>query len=240
MTTHSHGPPNDAEGSASAAHGTGGVAGSLAAFFHDVRTPLSALQMVIDALEDGVIDESLLPDHLRRLRLLVERLAIVTGDLIPGDRPAQRHAAPISQLLLEAVAIARPAADLAGVELLVDLTGKALRAWADRAAVARALDNIVGNAIRHTPRGAAVTMSAWEDEETICLVVVDGCAGIPTAEIDLIFGAGYQATGPAGETGLGLAIARELVEDQDGRIHVTNLDVGCRFEIRFPAAPAAG
>ena len=237
MTLHSYGPSNDAQ--PYTGRGVGGdVAGSMAAFFHDVRTPLTALQMVIDALEDGVIDESLLPDHLRRLRLLVERLAILTGDLIPGDEPAPRTAVSISGLLADAIAIARPASDLAGVELRLELDEEALRAWADPAAVARALDNIVDNAIRHTARGEAVTLSAWQDEEGVCLGVVDGCGGIPTAEVDLIFGPNYQSTGPAGEAGLGLAIARELVEHQDGSIGVHNLEVGCRFEIRLPPVSA--
>lgn len=207
----------------------------IAAFFHDVRAPLSALQMLVDALEDGVIDESTLPDHLQRLRLLAERVAALSEELLPRSNPPEPRPVAIRQLLLDAATVARPAATAAGVEVRVTDIDPSLNALVAPTAVARALDNIVENAVRHTPPDHFVTLSAEADEDLVCALVEDGCNGIPTAEIDLLFAPGYQGEKP-GSAGIGLAIARDLVAAQNGHITVANEEFGCRFEIWMPRA----
>jgi signal transduction histidine kinase len=107
----------------------------------------------------------------------------------------------------------------------------------------RVVQNLLDNAIRHTPSGGQVRVEVRTGEDHAELAVVDGCGGIPHTEIDRVFDLAYRgdsARTPAssgvgrGGGGLGLAIARGLVEAHHGVIDVRNVDGGCRFTVRLP------
>jgi signal transduction histidine kinase len=105
----------------------------------------------------------------------------------------------------------------------------------------RVLRNLLSNAIRHTPAGGTVCLSAGTRRAEAWLAVLDGCGGIPEADLDRVFDPGYRGTDArtpdeTSGAGLGLAIAKALVEAQHGRISVRNEAPGCRFEITLPAA----
>jgi signal transduction histidine kinase len=114
----------------------------------------------------------------------------------------------------------------------------------------RAVTNLVGNAIRHTAPGGTVTLAVdREPDGRVRLAVTDGCGGIPTDDLDRVFDVGWrgdeQRTPEAASTGegarssgggLGLAIARGVVESHDGNIAVSNIDGGCAFQIDLPAS----
>ena len=100
------------------------------------------------------------------------------------------------------------------------------------------LGNLIHNAIRHTPRGGHVEVSATTDGTHAVLSVRDSCGGIPSGEIDRVFDLAFRGdaarTPGDGGGGFGLAIARGLVEAHRGDIAVANEDDGCRFTVRLP------
>jgi signal transduction histidine kinase len=108
----------------------------------------------------------------------------------------------------------------------------------------RAVTNLVGNAIRHTAPGGTVTVSVdRESDGRVRLAVTDACGGIPADDLERVFDIGWRGDeqrtpSPAADAssggGLGLAIARGVVESHDGKIGVANVDGGCAFQIDLP------
>ena len=105
--------------------------------------------------------------------------------------------------------------------------------------LARALTNLAANAIRHTEPGTAIRLEAGRAEDGhVQIAVIDGCGGIPDDHLPRVFDTGWRGTparGDDGGAGLGLAIARGVVESHAGEISVRNVTGGCRFELSLPA-----
>jgi signal transduction histidine kinase len=218
---------------------------------HDLRTPLAGLRALAEGLEDGVIEDQ--DAALHQMRQTVERMNGLVGDLFELSRlnagPARRAQArgPVSlvELAYDVVGEAREPARLRHVDLVLDVADDA-----DRLAVqgngdelARALSNLVGNAVRHTREDGQVLVSARRAcEGRARFAVTDGCGGIPDDELARVFEIGWRGeperTSDAG-AGLGLAIARGVIESHAGSISVANVDGGCRFEVELPTRTPA-
>lgn len=211
---------------------------------HDLRTPLSGLRALAEALEDGMIAD--VPRALSHLRTTVGRMAGLVDDLfalsrVQGSRP-ERPAVLVSltELIADVASELEPTATAASVRLEVDLPPD------DRLAVlgssddlARALANLVANAIRHTDPDLAVRLEAVRSGDGhVQVAVMDGCGGIPAANLGRVFDTGWRGTpsrgGDDGGAGLGLAITRSVVESHAGSIGVRNVVGGCRFELQLP------
>nr|WP_221475917.1 HAMP domain-containing sensor histidine kinase [Sphaerisporangium rubeum] len=214
---------------------------------HDLRTPLAGMRAMVEALEDGVVDDTAtVSRYHNQIRLEVDRLAHMVDDLFELSRI---HAGAL-RLSPRRVGLGDLVADaLAGVEALamakgVRLTGDTppvLPVYADAAELGRALRNLVVNAIRHTPQDGAVVVRATADDATVRLSVADACGGIPEDDLPRVFdvafrGEAARTPGPDRGAGLGLAIARGIVEAHEGAIAVVNEGPGCRFEISLPRA----
>jgi len=107
--------------------------------------------------------------------------------------------------------------------------------------LSRVIGNLLDNAVRHTPPGSAVEVAVTCTDDEAEVSVHDACGGIPDDELDRVFDLAYRGDsartpGAAGGGGLGLAIARGLVEAHHGEISVHNEDAGCRFIVRLPRA----
>jgi signal transduction histidine kinase len=107
--------------------------------------------------------------------------------------------------------------------------------------LSRAISNLVSNAIRHTEPDQTVQVSADRAEDgSVRVLVMDGCGGIPEAYLDRVFDTGWRGSPARGSTnggaGLGLAIARGVVESHQGEIAVRNTETGCCFEVALPQA----
>ncbi|MFF3437902.1 sensor histidine kinase [Streptosporangium sp. NPDC002721] len=213
---------------------------------HDLRTPLAGMRAMAEALEDGVVaDPETVGRYHRQIRLEVDRLSGMVDGLFELSRI---HAGTL-RLSLGRIALDELVADaLAGVEELargkgVRLTGEAgpmVPVQADAAQLSRALRNLVVNAIRHTPGDGTVVVRASVEDGVARLSVADGCGGIPADDLPRVFDVAFR--GEAARTpsaygagaGLGLAIARGIVEAHEGTIGVVNSGPGCRFEICLP------
>jgi signal transduction histidine kinase len=111
----------------------------------------------------------------------------------------------------------------------------------DTAEMGRALRNLVTNAIRHTPSDGTVDVLAELHSGLACVSVSDACGGIPPEDLPRVFdvafrGESARTPGPQEGAGLGLSIARGIVEAHAGQIGVRNLGPGCQFLVKLPLA----
>jgi signal transduction histidine kinase len=146
----------------------------------------------------------------------------------------------------EAVAAQLPVAARRGVKVRAEASTWPVVLGSDPE-LARVVRNLLSNAIRHTPSDGVVVIAAGVDNGEAWLRVDDACGGIPEADLERVFDVAFRGSKartpstnganaqPAG-AGLGLAIARGLVEAHHGRIAATNHGPGCRFEVRLPLA----
>jgi two-component system, OmpR family, sensor histidine kinase BaeS len=216
---------------------------------HDLATPATVLETQLQAMVDGVVPAD--RAGLEAARSAAAALGALVGDL---NDLAGAEAAPIS---------ARPApvaiADLVR-EIALALEGLArerdvrleaavapgIVAWADPGHLARAVRNVVANAITHGPSAQAVTVAAESDGTTVRIRVTDRGAGIAPADLPHVFERFYRAdrsrapdprTGRRSGSGLGLTIARELLAADRGRISVERTGPGgTTFLLEIPAA----
>ncbi|MEW9530853.1 sensor histidine kinase [Microbispora sp. NPDC049125] len=217
---------------------------------HDLRTPLAGMRAMAEALEDGVADD---PDTVKRyhaqIRLEVDRLSGMVDDLFElsrihaGSLTPSRARIGLGDLLADALASVEPLARAKPVQLTGEADA-ALPVNADSEELSRAVRNLMVNAIRHTPPGGRVSVRAVAEDGTARLSVLDGCGGIPEEDLPRVFDVAFRGEdartpGPDRGAGLGLAIARGIVEAHDGEIGVANEGPGCRFEIRLPLAASA-
>ncbi|HMD25164.1 MAG TPA: HAMP domain-containing sensor histidine kinase [Streptosporangiaceae bacterium] len=214
---------------------------------HDLRTPLAGLRAMAEALEDQVvIDPREVSQYHTQIRREVDRLTLMIDDLFElsrihaGALRLSRRMVGLEDLVAEVVASVEPVARSKGVRL----TGAAVRGmpvFIDSAEMGRALRNLVTNAIRHTPSDGVVDVLAEVQSGMACVSVSDACGGIPPGDLPRVFdvafrGESARTPGPQEGAGLGLSIARGIVEAHSGQIAVRNAGPGCQFLIRLPLA----
>lgn len=217
---------------------------------HDLRTPLAGLRAMAEALEDGVVrDPAEVAEYHRRIRAETDRLSAMVDDLFElsrlhaGSLRLDPVPSVLADLVSDALAAARPVARAGRVELSGRVDAEGLHLLSP-VAVSRVLGNLVSNAVRHTPPGGSVTVTAGTDDGRVWIAVADGCGGIPEDDLPRVFEVGFcgsRARTPRdhGGGGLGLAIARGLVEAAGGSVDVVNHASGCRFTVRLPAPALA-
>lgn len=211
---------------------------------HDLRSPLAGLRALAEGIEDGVVQD--VPGALVRMRLSVDRMNGMVDDLFELSRlqaPDGDRVPGLVSLRDVAQDIAREnheSARAVGVRLDVSADDRLpVLGVADE--LARALSNLIANALRHTATGGSVRVQGDRDADgRVRLAVLDGCGGIDPDHLDRVFDTGWRGdperTPGDGRAGLGLAIARGVAEAHSGTLNVENTSVGCRFELTLPAA----
>jgi signal transduction histidine kinase len=222
---------------------------------HDLRTPLAGLRAMAEALEDGVVvDFETVTTYHTQIRREADRLSAMIDDLFElarihaGALRLSRRLVGLDDLVAEALASTEPLARAKGVRLRGSSV-RGLPVLVDADEFGRALRNLVTNAIRHTPSEGLVEVQGDVHRGMACVSVVDACGGIPADALPRVFDVAFRAEtartpGPDNNAGLGLSIARGIVEAHAGQIAVQNMARGCQFVIRLPlgrseAAPAA-
>jgi signal transduction histidine kinase len=211
---------------------------------HDLRTPLAGIRAMTEALEDGVVsDASTVGEYHAALRREAEHLAGLVDDLFElsriqaGAMRLQMQRVALSDLVSDAIAAADPVAAVKRVRLSGRTDG-APELSLSAAEFSRVLRNLLENAIRHTPADGTVWVEAGVDDGRAFVSVADGCGGIPESDLDRVFDLAFRGeaarTPGDGGAGIGLSIARGIVEAHAGEIHVENAGRGCRFTVRLP------
>lgn len=216
---------------------------------HELRTPLSTLQGYMEGLIDGVVEPSeetwgLMYAEAERMRRLVEDLRQLsraeTGELALDVRPISP-----SRTVMLATEGMLPLFTEKGVELENEVPGTLPRVLADADRVGQVLDNLLKNALRHTPAGGRVTVEAQARGEEVLFEVRDTGSGIASEHLPHVFERFYRvdksrSRGEArGGAGVGLAISRALVEAMGGGIWVESAGPGegTTFSLTLPVSP---
>jgi two-component system sensor histidine kinase BaeS len=213
---------------------------------HEIRTPVSVLEAYLEALEDGV--QRLDPDTISLLRDQTRRLARFTVDVTALTTSQQGAASIAPTSVSPASLIATAAAAFAdryrakGVALVTDVRDDVPQLWADSDRLGQVLGNLLDNALRHTSLGGRVVVSADGDPDVLTIVVADDGDGVAAEHLPYLFERFYRADKARdrahGGAGIGLAIAKALVEAHRGGIEVSSdgLGTGAKFAITLPTA----
>ncbi|MCM0614102.1 sensor histidine kinase [Marinobacter sediminum] len=211
---------------------------------HDLRTPLASIQGYLEALQ--LKQAELNPaERARFLEVALaetHRLGQLLDELFELAALEAREKQPdlepflIAELVHDVVQKHQPEAERAAVNLDI-LSADAVMVKADIAMTERILDNLISNAIGHSPADSKVTLAVQRSEGGARIVVADSGSGIDTDDIEHLFEPFYQASDSArtGHAGLGLAIAQRMAELQRGHISVLNrISVGAEFQVWLP------
>ena len=211
---------------------------------HDLRSPLAGIRAMAEALEDGIVsDPADVTRYLRSIGTETDRVTLLVDDLFELSRitSGTMSLAPrpecVEELVGRVLDGADPAARVRGVRL-TRRVGDLPDVLVAPAEATRVLRNLVDNAVRHTPAGGTVELSAEADGAEVVLSVSDECGGIPPEDLDRVFDVAFRGDVARGREdgggGLGLAIAKGLAEAQAGTVAVSNHPGGCCFSVRFP------
>lgn len=213
---------------------------------HDLRAPIASLRAMTEAIEDGVAEPAhYLPAIQRRVRDLGQMVdeLFELARLDGGDAAVQLRPAPIQNVVETSIAAWRADAEAAGVAIHAHVAPDLPDAVCSPASVGRVLDNLLSNAIRHTRPSDAIAVRASSHDDTVYVEVRDTGEGLDDEAIGRMFDHFWRGDRARsvddGGAGLGLAIARGLVEAQGGRIWAESPpDGGAR--VCFTLAAATG
>ncbi len=226
----------------------------IAAVSHDLRTPVTALRLLADAVDDEVGDPETRREYVRRLGVHVRALGALIDDLFEltrieaGEVTWTMQQVQIAELVEETVAAMAPAASAGGISVRAEIDPALAPATANPERIQRVLFNLIQNAIRHTPADGSVTVRAASSGSTVEIEVADTGEGFAPGDRERVFEAfvqgGDRSSRTDGSAGLGLAISRAIVEAHGGRIWVVDEpgvdgDDGARVRFSLPgSAPA--
>ena len=210
---------------------------------HELRTPLSNIQGYVEAVRDGVLEPDRLTIgtiHQQVLYLadLVEDLRLLT-ETEADDFRLSREPGSLVETVRESVDGARAKAEARGVVLSVDLPAGSPMITVDRTRISQVVGNLLDNAVRHTPTGGRVTVAVAVGQSMASVTVADSGEGIPADVLPFVFDRFYRAdpsrSRATGGAGLGLTIARKLVEAHGGSIRVeSEAGQGASFTFDLP------
>jgi signal transduction histidine kinase len=215
-----------------------------AAVSHDLRTPVTALRLLANAIDDEVVDSDTRREYVARMGTHVRALGTLIDDLFEltrlqsGELEWSMERVSVELLLAEAVDAMRPAAEAGAVSVSARLDPALGAARANPEQLQRVLFNLIQNAIRHTPADGSVTVSAEAVEGAIEVEVADTGNGVPAEQRDRVFDPFFRgdAARQDGGAGLGLAISRAIVEAHGGTIWLAEAPAGTSVRFRLPAA----
>ena len=208
---------------------------------HELRTPIFSLAGFVELLEDEQLDDPTRRQFLETMREQVERLQKLAVDLLDLSRldAGSLQLAPeevdLGELARDVALEFGPAVDRHRTELGIELPERPVAAFCDRERTVQIMRILLDNALRHTPEGTGVTLSAGSGNGAAELVVSDSGPGIDPAARSQLFERFYTADAARG-SGLGLAIARELAERMDGRIELDARPGRTVFKLALPVA----
>jgi signal transduction histidine kinase len=218
----------------------------IAAISHDLRTPITSLRLLSEALEDDLVEDAGRREYMSRIGSLVRTLGGLIDDLFElsrlesGDIHWTMEHVPLEDLVLETLDAMRPQADAGSVSMSAELADGPQAAHANPEQIQRVLFNLIQNAIRHTPADGSVTVRALAALDAVEIEVSDTGEGIPVQDRDRVFDAFVQGSGRAARNdasaGLGLAISRAIVEAHGGRIWLEDAIVGTCVRFSLPRA----
>jgi PAS domain S-box-containing protein len=223
----------------------------LATLSHELRTPTTGILGWVRLLRTGRLDAAQVQQALGALERAAQAQAAVLEDLLDTSRIVrgtlrlEPHATDVRQALKSAIEILEPAIRSKGLHLQVDVPAVVPLVRADPERLRQVFWNLLANAVKFTERGGSIRVSFVDEHDQFRVDVVDDGRGIDAESLPFIFDRFRQADSsskrPHGGLGLGLAIARHLVELHGGTLAATSdgYGRGARFTVRLPAPPSS-
>ena len=218
-----------------------------AAISHDLRTPLAAMRVMVEAITDGVVSDPETKDrYMSSISSEVQRLSMLIDDLFElttidsGELRLRLETLRVEDVVAETVDAFRPQVERAGIRLAYDPLPGTPFIQADAHRISRVLYNLLQNAIRHTPSDGTIVLRSGPLAGAVQLSVSDSGEGIATEDLPHVFDRFYRgdrarARDGAG-SGLGLAIARGIVEAHGGHIWIESIaGSGATVSFSLPA-----
>jgi signal transduction histidine kinase len=214
---------------------------------HDLRNPLNVINLVASTLERGPGGPDATVKQAWKIRRAVERMNRLIEDLLDitrldgGNLPMEPRRIEVPALVGDACDLLRAIADEKGVTLRREVGSDLPAVHADRDRLLQVLSNILGNAIKFTPAPGLVTVSAALDGADLRMSVSDTGPGIPPGDLPKVFNRFWQGERSTRQgAGLGLAIAKRIVQAHGGRIGVDSVvGAGSTFYFTVPASPGS-
>lgn len=212
---------------------------------HELRTPITVLRAAVEGFEDGVLEPT--PENLSALKDKVHLTARLIEDLQQlaladmGRLSLRQEPFPLEPVIADIAAMIGPQLEDGGIQLALDLPPDLPPAAGDRQRIQQVLLNLMANALRHTPAGGEILVTARTDGSEIEVSVCDTGPGISPEDAAHLFARFYRgreerAAGTG--TGLGLSVAKVIVEAHGGRIWAENRPTGgACFHFTLPRAP---
>jgi signal transduction histidine kinase len=211
---------------------------------HELRTPIFSLAGFVELLLDEDLDDPTRSEFLETMREQVERLQKLSVDLLDlsrldaGSMEMRPEQVDLADLARSVVGEFRPAVQRHGTELRVRLPEGGVDAHCDPERVTQIMRILLDNALRHTPEGTRVTVSAERDNGAAAFTVADAGPGLGPGEEHDVFERFHTGDAARG-AGLGLAIAEELAERMDGRLTVRSAPGRTAFTLALPLMPGS-
>lgn len=208
---------------------------------HDLQTPLASMRAILEALSDGVVEE---PEMVKRYLITAQRnvmsLSALIDDLFQmsqldtGGFPLNRALASLNDLISDTLESFTELANKQGIKLEGQVEAKVDPVFMDTQAIGRVFNNLISNALRHTPAGGKIKVQARRTSQGVEVMVSDTGEGIRAQDVPHIFERFYRGEKSrnrgTGGAGLGLAIARGIVRAHGGDIRVESATgKGTRF-----------
>lgn len=214
---------------------------------HELRTPIAALRMYTELQSDGDVDEATRREFLERSEEQIGRLEWLSTNLLDLSRidagifPLDMREGDLRDPIQAVVQALSESAIRRGVTLDSEVPAGPVEMRFDRERIVQLMTNLIGNAVKFTPRGGAVSVHLAAGEDAVTIRVADTGPGIPADELPRIFDRFYRGTNTgdarASGSGLGLAIVRSIVEMHAGEIDlVSEVGTGTEFRIMLPRA----
>jgi len=216
---------------------------------HELRTPLTAIKGSMEGLMDGILPAS--PETYQQIHLEADRLSRLVDDLQELSRveagafPLDIHPVAVSTVVQAVIKRLANQARAKNIELSADLPTDLPSVQADPDRITQVLTNLVDNAVQYTPESGKVTVPAACHEEDVQIIVSDSGIGIPSEHFPHLFTRFYRvdksrSRQSGGGSGIGLTIAKYLVEAQGGRIWAESAGAGkgSRFNFTLKVAQA--
>jgi PAS domain S-box-containing protein len=207
---------------------------------HDLRAPLTTVEMVTTVLlqkVEGDEDRAM----ILRIKRAGERMNVLIADLLDesaleaGRLRMEPREQAVGPLVSEAIEVMRPLAEAKSIRLTADVDAPSVAVVCDRARIIQVFSNLVGNALKFTGEGGAVTVHVFGDDGCVKFAVTDTGCGIAPDKLAYVFDRYWRGPGSVAGVGLGLAIAKGIVEAHHGAIHAeSTLGAGSTFIFDLP------
>jgi two-component system phosphate regulon sensor histidine kinase PhoR len=224
----------------------------VSAVSHEMKTPLSGIKAYVELLADGDAEDeetrqqflAVIADQAGRLERLVENM-LNLARIEAGVVQVNKQSRSINEILEEALRVVRPMAEAKSIQLAAEVSPLYLSVLADRDLLLQAAINLLSNAIKYTPEGGRVALRSHMAGDQVLFEVEDTGVGLAAEDCRRVFEKFYRVKGSqamASGTGLGLPLAKHIVEDvHGGRLTLhSQLGVGSTFTVTLPQAAQMG